>query len=172
MPVRPVPEELLPHLRRARDFADRHYAQPLDLTGLAAAAGVSKYYFLRCFAATYGRTPAAYLAERRIERAQDLLRATNITVTEACMLVGYSSLGSFSRKFTELVGVSPSAYQAKFADGAPRIPGCYVFMHGLSDRRPVPGSALADDAAGNTVPGASAGDNTAISEKPGGRDRA
>ncbi|MBY8855533.1 AraC family transcriptional regulator [Nocardia sp. CA2R105] len=135
-PPRPVPEDLLPHLRRARDLADRHYAEPLDLDGLAAAAGVSKYHFLRCFAATYGRTPALYLAERRIERAQDLLRATNVTVTEACMLVGYSSLGSFSRKFTDLVGMSPSAYQAKFAiEGAPHIPGCYIFMHGLSDRQ-------------------------------------
>ncbi|MFJ1459776.1 helix-turn-helix transcriptional regulator [Nocardia sp. N2S4-5] len=131
------PLELLPHLRRARDHADRHYATPLDLDALAAAAGVSKYYFLRCFAATYGKTPALYLAERRIERAQDLLRATNITVTEACTLVGYTSLGSFSRKFTELVGMPPSAYQAKFAtQGAPLIPGCYIFMHGLSDRKP------------------------------------
>ncbi|MGW5388135.1 helix-turn-helix transcriptional regulator [Nocardia sp. NPDC003963] len=136
MAVRPVSKDLLPHLRRARDLIDRAYARPLDLDGMAAAAGVSKYHFLRCFAATYGRTPAVYLAERRIERAQDLLRATNTTVTEVCLLVGYSSLGSFSRKFTELVGVSPSEYQGKFADGAPRIPGCYVFMHGLSDRRP------------------------------------
>ncbi|MFE7746073.1 helix-turn-helix transcriptional regulator [Nocardia sp. NPDC057455] len=127
---------LLPHLRRAKDLADRHYAEPLNLDGLAAAAGVSKYHFLRAFAAVYGLTPAAYLAERRIERAQDLLRATNLTVTEVCMLVGYSSLGSFSSKFRQLVGVTPSEYQAKFADGAPRIPGCFVFMHGLSDRRP------------------------------------
>lgn len=129
-----VPEELLVHLRRARDLADRHYAEPLDLDALAAAAGVSKYHFLRCFTATYGKTPGLYLAERRIERAQDLLRATNLTVTEVCLLVGYTSLGSFSTKFAQLVGVSPSAYQGKFAErGAPRIPGCYVFMHGLSD---------------------------------------
>ncbi|TQM30302.1 helix-turn-helix transcriptional regulator [Nocardia bhagyanarayanae] len=125
---------LLPHLRKARDLADRHYADPLNLDELATAAGVSKYHFLRAFAAVYGRTPAAYLAERRIERAQDLLRATNLTVTEVCMMVGYASLGSFSSKFRQLVGVTPSEYQAKFADGAPRIPGCYVFMHGLSDR--------------------------------------
>ncbi|MEV0356721.1 AraC family transcriptional regulator [Nocardia sp. NPDC050697] len=137
MAARP-PLELLPHLRRARDLADRHYAEPLDLTALAAAAGVSKFHFLRAFAAVYGRTPAAYLTERRIERAQDLLRATNLTVTEVCMLVGYSSLGSFSSRFRALVGVSPSDYQAKFADGAPRIPGCYVFMHGLSDRSAIP----------------------------------
>ncbi|MFI7668727.1 helix-turn-helix transcriptional regulator [Nocardia sp. NPDC049526] len=127
---------LLPHLRRARDLADRNYAEPLNLDELAAAARVSKYHFLRAFAAVYGVTPAAYLAERRIERAQDYLRATNLTVTEVCMLVGYSSLGSFSSKFRQLVGVTPSEYQAKFADGAPRIPGCYVFMHGLSDRKP------------------------------------
>lgn len=132
-PRRP-PLYLLPHLRRARDLADRNYAEPLHLDELASAAGVSKYHFLRAFAAVYGVTPAAYLTERRIERAQDLLRATNLTVTEVCVLVGYSSLGSFSAKFRRLVGVSPSDYQAKFADGAPHIPGCYVFMHGLSDR--------------------------------------
>jgi AraC-like DNA-binding protein len=140
-----VPDALLVHLRRARDLADRHYAEPLDLDGLAAAAGVSKYHFLRCFAATYGKTPALYLAERRIERAQDLLRATNLTVTEVCMLVGYTSLGSFSTKFRELVGVSPSAYQARYAaTGAPHIPGCFVFMHGLSDRKQPPDSAISE----------------------------
>jgi AraC-like DNA-binding protein len=132
-----VPERLLVHLRRARDLADRHYADPLDLDGLAKSAGVSKYHFLRCFAATYGKTPAVYLTERRIERAQDLLRATNLTVTEVCFLVGYSSLGSFSSKFRQLVGVSPSEYQARYAErGTPHIPGCYIFMHGLSDRKP------------------------------------
>jgi len=131
-----VTELLLVHLRRARDQVDRDYAQPLELDALAASAGVSKYHFLRCFAATYGKTPARYLAERRVERAQDLLRATNLTVTEICLLVGYTSLGSFSSKFRQLVGVSPSAYQASFAaTGAPHIPGCYVLMHGLSDRR-------------------------------------
>jgi AraC-like DNA-binding protein len=128
---------MLVHLRRARDHADRHYAEPLDLDTLAAQASVSKYHFLRCFAATYGKTPAVYLTERRVERAQDLLRATNLTVTEVCMVVGYSSLGSFSSKFRQLVGVSPSEYQARYAtSGAPHIPGCYVFMHGLSDRIP------------------------------------
>jgi AraC-like DNA-binding protein len=143
-----VPEQLLVHLRRARDLADRHYAEPIDLEGLAASAGVSKYHFLRCFAATYGKTPTVYLTERRIERAQDLLRATNLTVTEVCFLVGYTSLGSFSTKFRRLVGASPSEYQARYAErGAPHIPGCFVFMHGLSDRKP----------------------SFAISEKPGAR---
>ena len=141
-----VPDDLLVHLRRARDLADRHYAEPLDLDTLAATAGVSKYHFLRCFAAVYGRTPAAYLAERRIERAQDLLRATNLTVTEICHLVGYTSLGSFGTRFRQLVGVTPSAYQAQFAAaGVPHIPGCFVFMHGLSDRRT--GSAISEEPA-------------------------
>jgi AraC-like DNA-binding protein len=135
----PVPHDLLVPLRRARDSVDRHYAQPLDLDALAAVAGLSKYHFLRCFTATYGLTPGAYLAQRRIERAQDLLRATNLTVTEICGLVGYDSLGSFSSRFKALVGVSPSAYQERFAGaGAPRIPGCFVLMHGLSDRLPAP----------------------------------
>lgn len=134
-----MPTELLVHLRRARDLADRHYAEPLDLDVLASAAGVSKYHFLRSFAAEYGQTPASYLCHRRIERAQDLLRATNLTVTEICHLVGFSSLGSFSSRFRDLVGVSPSAYQDTYAEsGPPKIPGCYVFMHGLSDRTPPP----------------------------------
>jgi len=125
-----VPVALLPHLRRARDVADRNYAEPLDLAALASAAGVSKYHFLRCFAAEYGETPMQYLSRRRIERATDLLRATNLTVTEVCNLVGFSSLGSFSTRFRELVGMSPSEYQRTQA-GGPHIPGCYVFMIGL-----------------------------------------
>jgi AraC-like DNA-binding protein len=132
-----APDELLPHLRRARDLADRRFAEPLDLTALAAAAGVSKYHFLRCFTAEYGETPMQYLTRRRIERAQDLLRATNLTVTEVCLLVGYSSLGSFSARFHSLVGTSPSAYQRSQAS-APHIPGCYVFLLGMQsvDRDP------------------------------------
>ncbi len=119
-----MPVELLPHLRRARDVADRNYAEPLDLAALAAAAGVSKYHFLRCFAAAYGETPMQYVTRRRIERATDLLRATNLTVTEVCGMVGYSSLGSFSQRFTELVGMTPTQYQ-RTQTGA-RIPGCFV----------------------------------------------
>ncbi|HST81285.1 MAG TPA: helix-turn-helix transcriptional regulator, partial [Kineosporiaceae bacterium] len=107
-----VPVELLRHLRRARDLVDRDYAEPLDLDRLAQTARLSKYHFLRCFTQTYRRTPVQYLAERRIERAQDLLRTTNLTVTEICHLVGYTSLGSFSSRFRELVGVPPSTYQA------------------------------------------------------------
>lgn len=128
-------DDILDHLRRSKDHADRHFAAPLDLAQLAAVAGVSKFHFQRLFAATYGISPAEYLSQRRIERAQDLLRATNLTVTEICFAVGFASLGSFSSRFSALVGESPSAFRARYADGAPRIPGCYVFMAGLAERR-------------------------------------
>ena len=134
-PAGRVPEQQLVHLRRAKDHADRHFAEPLDLEQLAAVAALSRYHFHRLFTATYGRTPAAYLSERRIERAQDLLRATNLTVTEVCMAVGFTSLGSFSSRFREIVGETPSAFQRRYAGRAPKIPGCYVFMWGLVERR-------------------------------------
>ena len=130
-----APDDVLLHLRRARDHADRNYADRLELETLAAVAGMSKYHFQRLFTATYGVSPAAHLSQRRIERAQDLLRATNLTVTEVCHAVGYSSLGSFSSRFRELVGSSPSEFQRRYAEGAPHIPGCYVFMWGLAERR-------------------------------------
>jgi AraC-like DNA-binding protein len=132
--ARPVPAPLLAHLRRARDHIDRDYAEPLDLTRLAAVAGVSKYHFARCFQATYGETPIRYLTRRRIERAQDLLRTANLTVTEVCMLVGFASLGSFSSRFSQLVGESPATYRNRWAAlGGPRVPGCYLFMRGALD---------------------------------------
>lgn len=95
---------------------------------------MSKYHFLRLFKATYGLTPIEYVSRRRIERAQDLLRATNLTVTEVCMLVGFSSLGSFSTRFRALVGETPSEFQRRYANGAPHIPGCFIFMWGLAER--------------------------------------
>ena len=125
---------MLVHLRRARDHIDRHFAEPLDLDVLSGVAGVSKFHFLRLFAAAYGVTPGAYLSERRIERAQDLLRSANLTVTEVCHEVGFSSLGSFSSRFREIVGESPKEFQARWSDDAPRIPGCYVLMWGLAER--------------------------------------
>ena len=130
------PAGLLPHLRRARDLADRHYAEALDLDWLAREANVSKYHFARCFAEAYGEPPVRYLTRRRIERAQDLLRAANLTVTEVCMLVGFSSLGSFSSRFRELVGESPTQYRDRWAArGGPHIPGCFLFLRGV-DRWP------------------------------------
>ena len=130
-----VPDHALVHLRRVRDHVDRHFAEPLKLQQLAALAALSKYHFHRLYTATYGRTPAAHLAERRIERAQDLLRSTNLTVTEICFAVGSASLGSFSSRFTEIVGESPTAFQNRYGGRAPRIPGCYLFMSGYLERK-------------------------------------
>ena len=139
-----VPGDVLVHLRRARDHLDRHFVDGPDLGELARIAGMSKYHFLRSFAKVYGRTPAAYLSERRIERAQDLLRTSNLTVTEVCFAVGYSSLGSFSARFTEISGETPSAFQRRYVQiGTPTIPGCYVFMAGLVERRN-PGEAAGE----------------------------
>ena len=135
-PSRRAPDDLLVHLRRARDHIDRHYAEPLDLETLAAVAGISKYHFQRLFTATYGLSPARHQSQRRVERAQDLLRATNLTVTEVCHAVGFTSLGSFSSRFRELVGETPQSFQRRWAaSGAPHIPGCFVFMWGLAERR-------------------------------------
>ncbi|MEU6412104.1 helix-turn-helix transcriptional regulator [Microbispora sp. NPDC046933] len=136
---RTVPVELLPRLRLARDRMDRDYQSELDLDGLAAVAGVSKFHFVRCFEAAYGETPMRYLTRRRLERAQDLLRSANLTVTEICMAVGFSSLGSFSAKFRRMVGESPSEYRDRWAArGGPRVPGCYLFMNGVLDLRGTP----------------------------------
>ncbi|NMO02161.1 helix-turn-helix transcriptional regulator [Gordonia sp. TBRC 11910] len=131
-----APDDVVVHLRRARDHADRHFEERLTLEQLAAVAGISKYHFQRLFTATYGLSPAEYLSQRRVERAQDLLRATNLTVTEICVAVGFSSLGSFSSRFRDLVGESPTQFRQRYADGAPRIPGCYLFMAGLAERYP------------------------------------
>jgi AraC-like DNA-binding protein len=132
--IRPAGAGLLVHLRRARDHIDRNYAAALDLDGLASVAGVSKYHFARCFEVAYGETPMRYLTRRRIERAQDLLRHANLTVTEICMAVGFASLGSFSSRFRELVGESPSAYRARWAvRGGAHVPGCWLFMRGVLD---------------------------------------
>ena len=120
--------DVLVHLRSARDRVDSAYAEPLDLAALAATAGMSKCHFHRLFTATYGITPAAYLSQRRVERAQDLLRATNLSVTEVCHAVGFSSLGSFSSRFREITGETPSHFQQRSGADAPRIPGCFVLM--------------------------------------------
>jgi transcriptional regulator GlxA family with amidase domain len=120
-------------LRRVHDHIDRHYAEPLTLSELASLVRMSKFHLVRAFRAAYGETPIRYLTRRRIERAQDLLRSANLTVTEVCMLVGFSSLGSFSSKFSELVGESPTAYRNRWAaQGGPHIPGCYLFMRGVT----------------------------------------
>ncbi len=121
-----TPEELanLAHLRRARDLMDREYARPLDVAALARAALMSTAHFSRQFRATYGETPYAYLMTRRIERAKALLRRGDLSVTEVCMEVGCTSLGSFSARFTQLVGQTPTAYRARDHSALANDPGC------------------------------------------------
>jgi AraC-like DNA-binding protein len=121
-----TPDELanLAHLRRARDLMDREYARPLDVAALARAALMSPGHFSRQFRAAYGETPYGYLMTRRIERAKALLRRGDLTVTEVCLEVGCTSLGSFSARFTELAGETPTAYRARDHSALVSVPGC------------------------------------------------
>lgn len=114
----------LVQLRRARDRMDRDHAQPLDVPALAREALMSPGHFSRSFRAAFGETPYAYLMTRRIERAKALLRRGDMSVTDVCMAVGCSSLGSFSSRFTELVGETPSAYRARGHAGLAALPAC------------------------------------------------
>jgi AraC-like DNA-binding protein len=138
--------ERISSLRGARDLMDRRFADPLDLDQMAAHVGFSRFHFARAFKEAYGETPASYLTRRRVERAKDLLRTANLTVTEVCMLVGFSSLGSFSSRFSELVGMSPSAFQRAAAarGGPPPIPGCFMMQWS----RPRPGPAPQHESVG------------------------
>src|SRR3954452_15784920 len=124
-PVVVRPDELK-HLRRARDLIDREYARPLDVPALARAAFMSPAHFSRQFGAAYGETPYSYLMTRRIERAKALLRRGDLSVTDVCMAVGATSLGSFSARFTELVGESPSTYRARNHSALAAIPACWA----------------------------------------------
>jgi len=124
------PQELanLAHLRRARDLIDREYARPLDVPTMARRALMSPAHFSRQFRAAYGETPYGYLMTRRIERAMALLRG-GVSVTEACMAVGSTSLGSFSSRFTEMVGETPSAYRAREHGAVAAMPACLAKAH-------------------------------------------
>jgi AraC-like DNA-binding protein len=117
-------------LREARDRIDRDYAERLDIAAVAASAGYSREHFIRAFCAAYGETPGRYRTRRRVERACDLLRSANLTVTEICHLVGFTSVGTFSARFAELTGKSPTAYRASAAarGGPAPIPGCFALM--------------------------------------------
>jgi AraC-like DNA-binding protein len=114
----------LVRLRRARDAMDRDYAQPLDVPALARVALMSPGHFARSFRAAYGETPYTYLMTRRVERAKALLRRGDLSVTEVCFAVGCTSLGSFSSRFSELVGMSPSAYRARRHEEGAAVPAC------------------------------------------------
>jgi AraC-like DNA-binding protein len=118
------------HLLRSKDLIDRDYAQPLDVPALAREAHASTAHFSRSFKRTFGETPHQYLLRRRIERAKELLRNTNRSVTEISLDVGFRSLGSFSTGFRALVGESPSDYAGRWhATATPAIPGCLALMH-------------------------------------------
>jgi AraC-like DNA-binding protein len=114
----------LARLRRVRDRIDREYAQPLDVEALARDAYMSAGHFSRQFRLAYGESPYAYLMTRRVERAMALLRRGDLTVTEVCFEVGCSSLGTFSSRFTELVGVPPSVYRSQTVRATVGIPPC------------------------------------------------
>lgn len=128
--VGPASTRRLGDLRAAKDLMDASFAAELDLGQVAAAAGYSAFHFSRAFQQAYGESPGRYLTRRRIERAQDLLRGSDLTVTEICLAVGFSSLGSFSTTFRRAVGSSPTAYrEAARADrGLAVVPACALLM--------------------------------------------
>jgi len=121
-----MPEKLadLARLRRARDLMDREYPRPLDVAELARTALMSPAHFSRQFRAAYGETPYAYLMTRRIERAKALLRQGELSVTDVCLAVGCTSLGSFSARFTQLTGETPTSYRTRDHGALAGVPGC------------------------------------------------
>ncbi len=125
----------LRRLRRARDRMDREYAEPLDVPALARTALMSAAHFSRRFREVYSETPYSYLMTRRIERAQALLRRGDLSVTDVCFAVGCTSLGSFSSRFTELVGESPSAYRARDHSDLRETAPCYAMLVTRPPRR-------------------------------------
>jgi AraC-like DNA-binding protein len=122
-----VTSEDLVHLRRARDLMDRDYARPLDVPTMARAAHASPAHFARQFRRAFGETPYAYLTTRRIERAKALLRGTRLSVTEVAFAVGFHSLGTFSARFHEIVGMTPRQYRASARD-VRGVPPCVARM--------------------------------------------
>lgn len=148
-----TPQELanLAHLRRARDLIDREYARPLDVPTMAQRALMSPGHFSRQFRAAYGETPYSYLMTRRIERAMALLRG-GMSVTDACMTVGCTSLGSFSSRFTEIVGETPSAYSSREHSAVAAMPGCVAMVQTRPTRTAPAGAVPAGATPADTVP--------------------
>jgi AraC-like DNA-binding protein len=136
----PYRAQVLPaarHLLRAKDLADRRYADDLSVADLAREAGLSPAHFSRSFQATFGETPHRYLLTRRLERASALLRSTDRTVADICMLVGWSSVGSFTTSFRRMFGATPTAYRAAHppASRLAVIPACVVRAYGRPQNR-------------------------------------
>ena len=127
---------------RARDAMDRTYAQPLDIPSLARIAVVSEAHFIRTFRDTFGETPHRYLQRHRVERAMFLLRATDRSVTDICLDVGFNSLGTFSRSFRDIVGESPATYRQRGPIKA--VPNCFA----MAWTRP---SSFGEDRASNII---------------------
>jgi AraC-like DNA-binding protein len=126
----PDPIPVYIHLLRAKDLIDREYARPLDVAALAREAYASSAHFSRGFKRAFGETPHRYLLRRRIERSKELLRESELSVTEVSIEVGFRSLGSFSTAFRELVGEPPSRYAARWrANGPPPVPACFTLMY-------------------------------------------
>lgn len=121
-----VEREDLIRLRRTRDRIDRDYAEPPDVPALARDAAMSVGHYQRSFKQAFGETPYSYLMTRRIERAMALLRNTHLSITDVCLAVGCTSLGSFSAKFTNLVGMPPSAYRASDHSALAGVPSCFA----------------------------------------------
>lgn len=116
------------HFRRAKDLVDQSYAQPLDVAALARTAHMSIAHFSRRFKECYGETPHRYVLTRRVERAQELLRNTDTSVSDVCLEVGFQSLGSFSAAFHRVAGMTPTAYRATIAGYGPNVPGCWAAL--------------------------------------------
>jgi AraC-like DNA-binding protein len=164
-------------MRLAKDVMDRDWADPgLDLDAVAARAGYSRFHFLRAFKDAYGETPGQYLTHRRIERAEEMLRCANLTVTEICTLVGFSSLGTFSARFKARTGLTPSEYRARHVGrGASLIPGCYAmlwaggFSTARSEKRSGPRPAYGDER--ESAPADSTAGTTSAASAAGTADR-
>ena len=120
-------EESNRRLLRARDAMDRAYAEPLDVPALARIAHICPAHFIRTFRATFGETPHRYLQRRRVERAMFLLRETDQSVTDVCLAVGFTSLGTFSRTFRDIIGESPTAYRRRALP--PAVPSCFAMAY-------------------------------------------
>jgi AraC-like DNA-binding protein len=123
-------------IRLARRFLDRYYDSPITIDQLSREVALSPYYFIRLFRRVYRQTPHQYLVQQRIARAKELLRNTNVPITEICVEVGFESLGSFSTLFRKVAGISPSAYRSSVQPTTKRayIPLCACLLHGIDDQ--------------------------------------